>query len=239
MTKKPIVNELAFKHNVRLLLIQPAPPEDGHEGPHPYPVPAHLLRATSIDSLYCAGAPVEIWDEAGCARVAPLILEKVRWAEARGYDAVIVNCMLDPGVASAKRMVRIPVVGAGEASMQVARLLGNRIARIYPAGIRVPDLLKDPQATYDGLMIAGRAELDMGADTLVLACALLNRFASSLQQEFGVPVLPNEEVALKLAEMLAIFGLHACAPQPLRARLVWFRRDLSRRASRMVSLLKN
>lgn len=229
--------ELTFKSNVRLLLVQPSPPEDGTEGPHRYPAPGHLASTTTVDSIYCAGAPLEVWDEAGCAKVAPMILEKTRWAAEQGYDAVVINCMLDPGVAAAKRSVDIPVVGAGEASMLTAQLVGNRIARIYPAGIRVPDLLKDPHATYRGLVAAGRMELDNGADALVLACALLNRFASRLQQEFGVPVLPNEEVALRLAEMLAMFRLHAAPSRPLAARLVWVRREVLRKVSRLVSML--
>lgn len=234
-----VTDRTAGRQAVRLLLIDPAPPAEGHDGPQRYPAPALLAPTTTVDRVFCAGAPPQIWDAADCARVAPLILDKTRWAAARRYDAVVVNCMLDPGVASAKRAVRMPVVGAGEASLALARLLGNRVARIYPAGIPVRALLQDVEATYVGLAAAGRAEVERGADVLVLGCAVLNPFAARLRNEFDVPVLPNEDIALKVAELLAMCGLHAAEPQPLRARLLWLGRTLAQRVSRLTSLMKH
>ena len=45
---------------------------------------------------------------------AQLFPERVAQAEREGYDAVILHCCSDPGLAEARRKVRIPVVGPGE-----------------------------------------------------------------------------------------------------------------------------
>lgn len=42
-------------------------------------------------------------------------MQAVIAAAADGFDAVIVDCTADPGVVEARRVVTIPVVGAGEA----------------------------------------------------------------------------------------------------------------------------
>ncbi|MEW6034636.1 MAG: aspartate/glutamate racemase family protein [Chloroflexota bacterium] len=54
------------------------------------------------------------------------IVEQVIAAEKEGYDAAVVGCFLDPGVAEARSVVSIPVVGPGEATIHYACLLGNR-----------------------------------------------------------------------------------------------------------------
>lgn len=66
-----------------------------------------------------------VYDEAVCA---PHVVERCIEAEREGIDAVIVDCMGDPGVAAARDMVSIPVLGPGETSMHVASMLGHRYA---------------------------------------------------------------------------------------------------------------
>lgn len=59
------------------------------------------------------------------ALCVPPFLSKAKRADAEGYDAVISNCLLDPGVKAAREILNIPVVGAGEASMRFAVSLGH------------------------------------------------------------------------------------------------------------------
>jgi len=54
------------------------------------------------------------------------IVETVIEAERAGYDAVIVACFLDPGVAEARSVVNIPVIGLCEATLHFACLLGKK-----------------------------------------------------------------------------------------------------------------
>lgn len=224
---------------LRLLIISPTPPPSGDEGPHSLPVPDYLAMTKNLDIIYCEGAPPQIWDAAGCARVDPLIREKAAWAATQKYDAIIIQCMLDPSVTALKRALDIPVVGTGEASEASARLLGNRSARIYAGRIPVYELEKAPDETYSKLLSAAKREIERGADVLILACAHLDIHAKKLQDEVSVPVLPCVQVAIKSAEMLAIFGLHPCKQSSKAAKLIWLKRKVWQRSKRFTAALRH
>ena len=51
-------------------------------------------------------------------------------AEAEGVDACTIACFSDPGCEAAREAVSIPVIGEGQAALQLACLLGSRIAII-------------------------------------------------------------------------------------------------------------
>ena len=81
---------------------------------------------TSITHLDYGPASIECeLDDAICV---PDFLNKAKQAEAEGYDAVISNCFMDPGVKAAREVLSIPVVGAAEASMHFAASLGHRFS---------------------------------------------------------------------------------------------------------------
>jgi len=58
------------------------------------------------------------------------VLEKVRWAEQNGYNAITIDCMGDPALEAARELVKIPVVGACESSIHLACMLGKRFSII-------------------------------------------------------------------------------------------------------------
>lgn len=131
------------------------------------------------------------------ALVAPWVVRAAIEAEQQGCDGVIVDCMIDPGVAAAREAVNIPVVGPSESSMRLAALLGHRFsiltvaqhlremmrerARIYglegklvsvrSLDIPVLELDDDPQFTFEReVELAVRAvELDE-ADVIIPGC---------------------------------------------------------------------
>lgn len=80
----------------------------------------------SVVSLDMGPASIESRYEAALA--VPDVVKKIVDAERDGVDAVIVNCMGDPGVEAAREMVSIPVVGPAEASMHIASMLGYRFS---------------------------------------------------------------------------------------------------------------
>lgn len=51
-------------------------------------------------------------------------------AEQRGFDAFVIGHFQDPGLYEARSAVRIPVIGAGEASLYFAAQLGRRIGLV-------------------------------------------------------------------------------------------------------------
>ena len=57
-------------------------------------------------------------------------VERAIRAEAEGFDALVISCMLDPGLIQARGVVDIPVVGTLEATAHVASMMGNRFALI-------------------------------------------------------------------------------------------------------------
>jgi len=198
------------ERGVRLLVITPVSPEDGAEGPFPLDSPerSFLLPTTQVDEILCKGSPVAISGEREVQRVTPLILAKACWAEASGYDAIVVNCMVDPGVPELRRTVSIPVIGAGRAAVAVASVLADRPLSIFPGRIRVNALAEDEAYTLKELMSIGRRHVaTRGADALTLGCSYLGGAAMRLQDEVGVPVIPTIEVALKIAELIACTGI--------------------------------
>lgn len=70
----------------------------------------------SIESLY---------DE---AFAVPDTLVKVAEAERAGADAIVIDCMGDPGLKPARELVSIPVLGPAESSMHFAAMLGQKFS---------------------------------------------------------------------------------------------------------------
>ena len=58
------------------------------------------------------------------------ILKSMLQAEQEGFDAVVGLCYFDAAVQAARNLMDIPVVGAAETSMYLARMMGNRFAVI-------------------------------------------------------------------------------------------------------------
>lgn len=56
------------------------------------------------------------------------VVEAVIRAEREGYDAAVVHCFGDPGVAEARSAVGIPVFGPAESGLHLACQLGRRLA---------------------------------------------------------------------------------------------------------------
>jgi allantoin racemase len=83
------------------------------------------LSVVSIDK-----GPASIESTYEAALAAPHAVAKIVEAERDGVDAVICNCMDDPGVEAAREMVSIPVIGPCETSMHIASMLGHRFSVI-------------------------------------------------------------------------------------------------------------
>ena len=68
------------------------------------------------------------------AVTVPYIVDEIIRAEKEGYAAVTSQCFLDPGVTEAREAVRIPVVGAAEASLYIAMMCGDRLGIVTTGG---------------------------------------------------------------------------------------------------------
>lgn len=168
----------------------------------------YVRPSTEVEYVLIDYGPASIESRYDHDLAAPFVVKKAEWAERNGYDAVVVTCMMDPGVEAAKEALNIPVVGPGEAARQIAPILGKKISRISARGLTVLELVEDPEKTYNVLLNdARRALKEEGAQVLILSCTGLTGIGQRLQKELGVPVLEGEALALALAQMFVDTGL--------------------------------
>lgn len=140
--------------------------------------------------------------------VTPDIIAKAIEAEREGADAVIVDCMGDPGVQACREAIDIPVIGPAEASMHLAAVLGHRfsvltvvdslipvvenqalrygvaakLASVRSFNVPVLDLADSDEATFRAVMkVAEAAVRDDGAHVLIPGCTGLAGFAPRIQ----------------------------------------------------------
>ena len=169
--------------------------------------------------------------------VLPEILQQITEAEQDMADAVIIDCMEDPGVEEGRRLVNIPVIGPGHAAMTLAAALGYRFSILYPlqqmalierlvahhhismlASIRylscgLEGILSSDSTTLTVLeQTALAAIIEDGAHVIIPACTLTSHLAQQLQERlrekgYPVPVVDGPSTAVKLAETLVDLGL--------------------------------
>ena len=156
------------------------------------------------------------------------ILNLVREAEAKGFDAVIIGCFFDSGLQDAREVAHhTAVVGPCEASVQIASTLCDRfsiivgsrkgiaqmmhniryygmekrLASFKPVDLAVLEFRQDKQETMRRLRVAGHEAVECdGAEAIILGCTAAHGFWRELQSELGVPVIDPVIAALKYAE---------------------------------------
>jgi len=155
----------------------------------------------------------------------PDLLRVVKNGEKQGYNAIIINCFGDPGVEEARKMVNVPVVGAGEASFlnvkeakkrftvittvqeAVARVRRNArkhgaepfLASIRSLDMHVPELVQK-QRLRKALLNEGRKALkEDHVDIIVLGCTAMAGNAEWLSKKLDVPVIDPTQAAFDKA----------------------------------------
>ncbi len=93
---------------------------------------------THIHFLTAEWGTASIEGRADDALAASGIMRGSVAAEAGGADAVIINCMNDPGLSAARESVRIPVIGPAEASLHVAAMLCHKFSWITTGSADIP-----------------------------------------------------------------------------------------------------
>ena len=193
---------------MKILVIVPILPRNGEGKLRPSKRAKKYVKPdTQVDAINIEFGPASIESVYDDTMAAPFVVRKAEWAEKNGYDAVVVSCMMDPGVRAAKEAVDIPVVGPREACMGIASVLGANPKTILPRGIPVLQMHDDLDKTYQALKKDAEKKIKEGAQVLVMGCTALSGIAERLNEELDVPVLENEGTALKVAEMLVDLGV--------------------------------
>jgi allantoin racemase len=188
---------------------------------------------TEIETVCPSWGPrsIEGHYEEELAAVAMLEVIKERAAD---FDGVVIACYGDPGLAAAREISPVPVVGIAEASMlmactvahsfsivtvlpRVKPLLANtvrlhgleaRCASIRTTPLSVLDCERDPEAAGREIVKAARLAIEEdGAEAICLGCAGMGPLDKAVGAEVGVPVLDGVACAVKLVEGLLDYGL--------------------------------
>jgi allantoin racemase len=165
---------------------------------------------------------------------APHVIREVERANEEGADAVIIDCVCDPGLHAAREVSSIPVVGPGEAAFSLALTQGTtfsvivpsqplipimvrnlraygvceRVASVRSADVPILDLGMSSGATERIVSIGRRILEEENPETLVLGCTGMAPLAEAMHQALGVPVVEPAAAAIKLAETLVALNAH-------------------------------
>lgn len=80
---------------------------------------------TRVTASQIERGPASIESELDDALAAPDTILKVVEADREGADAVVIDCMDDPGLLGSREMVSIPVLGPCQTTMHLASMLGH------------------------------------------------------------------------------------------------------------------
>jgi allantoin racemase len=158
-------------------------------------------------------------------QVIPLIIDIAKRMY-RDFDAIAVNCFLDPAVDTLKKTITKTVIGPCESSLALASITGTKIGvvtvhgqalsmirhkvrRLDPCGkvkamagipMGVLDLDKNPNQTKQRIIEeVQRLRRKRGVDIICLGCTGLGGLARSVQDEVGISVIDPIGAVVELA----------------------------------------
>ncbi len=161
-------------------------------------------------------------------------LECAMAAEKAGYQAVIIPCGGDPGVAPLREVLSVPVIPPGSTAKHLCSLLGPRfsvlttgkgtpyrteiherdgllkLVSIHPVGLTVPEVRARPEEAFEAMVREGRRAVEeYGAYSVTYGCMSMGFLMvdDRLTEEIGVPAVNPVKAAVKTAETLIDLGI--------------------------------
>jgi allantoin racemase len=183
-----------------------------------------------VDHVQIDEGPASIECEVEEALAIPDTLRKIVDAERDGVDAVVINCMGDPGLYPARQLVRIPVVGPFQAAAHLAMTLGHRFAVVSVVDSVVP-MFWDRAAVYGvrshmaSVRVVDLPVLELEADRERLVARLAEQGAAAILADgadtlvFGCTGMTG--VAADVASALARRGIDVPVIDPAPAAVKW------------------
>lgn len=168
------------------------------------------------------------------ALATPYSIEKVKWANQEGFDAVIIAAFCDPGIEALKEISDIPVYGTEEAAFSAALLLGNkfailtekkqkesvkaqhvrklglesRFANVRALGMGVVEIGEDEEKVKQrGIELAQYMIDEDKAEVIIMGCASMAGYSQEMEAKLGVPILDPVTVTYKMVEALTELGI--------------------------------
>ncbi|MBZ4689261.1 MAG: hypothetical protein JG765_512 [Cereibacter sp.] len=174
------------------------------------------------------GPPAIQGPEDGAAAVAGL-LGLLPAARQGGFDAIVIGCFDDTGLAELRQKAHCPVLGIGQAAFHMAALLGRRVsvvttlevsvpviaaniagygfsdqvARVRASGLGVLEVDEASPATMERLRQEIRqAGVEDGISGVVLGCSGMAPLAAELARDTDLAVIDGVAAATRLARAL-------------------------------------
>ena len=192
---------------------------------------AEKARADTIISVVCLDqGPASLESMYEDAVAVPQIVQRAVEAEQDGMDAVIIDCMADPGLEAAREAVSIPVVAAAQSAMSMASILAHKFSiasitarDVYPNEQLVSRYgLKDKYASTRWVDIP---VLDLHNDEDKLVAALTTASVEAILQDGAQAIVfgCGGMIGLtgRLEDNLRAQGLDAIVIDPSLAALKW------------------
>ena len=151
---------------------------------------------TEISAVTIDRGPASIESVRDEALAIPGILSRVQAAEAEGMDAVILDCMADPGLDSARELASIPVVGPAQAAMHLAAMLAHRFSVITVLEQGIPGVhrqilrygLTEKVASVRAINIP---VLEMGEDRERVTRAVIEESVRAVREDGAHIIIPG------------------------------------------------
>lgn len=193
----------------------------------------------AIENYFLQNGPSSIETKADEEACLPDLYRVAAELDAKGFDAIIINCMCDPGVDTLQATLSTPVLGPAKTAMHAAAALGRRFAfldvvadarddmfeiaaryGVAPAMVshraidaHVLDLQNDAEHTLNALEAQSILAVEEDrAQAVLLGCTLLADFAQPLSQRLvrrGLNVSVIEPVAVTVHAACALLDAGA------------------------------
>lgn len=164
---------------------------------------------TEISIVNPTTGPPSIESEYDEAFAVPGTVIKMLEAQRAGADAIVIDCMGDPGLGAGREVVEIPIVGASQAGMHLAAMLAHcfsvvtvlgtlrplleniagryglasKLASVRSVEIPVLELEQDPARLIRELVDESVKAIELdGAHAIVFGCTGMKGCAVGLQQ---------------------------------------------------------
>lgn len=153
--------------------------------------PGTVVSAVAIEK-----GPASIETHRDEALAVPGVLLKVQEAAREGMEAVVIDCMGDPGLEAARELVSIPVIGPAQASMHLAAALAHRFSIITVLEQTIP-VVEEQVVRYGlaGRLASVRAVnipvLEIKEDKERVAAALVEEGLRAVREDGAHIIIPG------------------------------------------------
>jgi allantoin racemase len=182
-----------------------------------------FAESAEIDCCTLPDGPFGIESDDDIDAVEPLVIERIE--KSPQYDAYVIACYSDPGLAECRRRFGKPVFGMQQSAIESAAAIGgkfgvmalsdqsiarhltyigklgfsDRLAGELPLDITVDEAANDPD-TLTKVVACGRRLIDdFGASSLVLGCAGMAHVKDAAERQLPVPVIEPTHAAVEFA----------------------------------------